>query len=94
MRDGQLVNLRIASHPRQHVSEFRAQDRAALSQQRPVFSVCKLLPCGIMLAQDSLFPLSLLLSSTGGAADTFPERITHMVCVYVLGGILKSRTLK
>lgn len=80
--DGQLVNLRIASHPRHRSPGFRAQDWSCVLSAKICVSVCKLSPCGVVLAQGSPFLLSLLLSPTGGAADTFPERITpHGLCL-------------
>lgn len=92
--DRQLVNLRIASHPRHCVPGFKAQDWSCALSAKTCVSVCKVLPCDVISVQGFPLPLSLLLSPNGSAADSFPERIAPLDLCYVLGGILKSQNLE
>lgn len=73
--------------------ESKPRTEAVLSAKTCV-SVCKVLSCDIISVQGSPFLLSLLLSSNGSAADSFPERIASLDLCYVLGGILKSQNLE
>lgn len=88
----QLVNLRIASHPRHFAPGFKAQDWSCALSAKTCVSVCRVLPYDVISVQGSPFPLSLLLSPNGSAADSFPERIAPPDLCYVLVGFSGVKT--